>query len=314
MDGHVLPRRRHHGHLLQAELPRADAQARERPLLPDRRGGGGRRLPRLQALQARVILPVAEPYDWARVLDWLGTRAIPGLEEVGDGAYRRGGVTVTYRGGGELHVEGEADPAVVARVFDAAPRSGGAPRRPGLRGRARDPGPRRVERVGARGAGGARPAGQRRRRAADRGEARRRAAATLPGAGGGRRGGRCPACPPPGTGRCAHSRARSSDGLRLDPPLDLAATRAALLALPGFGPWTVEYIAMRALRDPDAWPASDLWLRRATDAGADPDALAAVPRLRGDGDLAAGSTRLSAARTIPRPPGRGRRRGRARRR
>jgi AraC family transcriptional regulator, regulatory protein of adaptative response / DNA-3-methyladenine glycosylase II len=59
-------------------------------------------------------------------------------------------------------------------------------------------------------------------------------------------------------------------GLRLDPPLDLAATRAALLELPGFGPWTVEYIAMRALRDPDAWPGSDLHLRRATD-DADPE-------------------------------------------
>ena len=55
-------------------------------------------------------------------------------------------------------------------------------------------------------------------------------------------------------------------GLRLDPPLDVAATRAALLELPGFGPWTVEYIAMRALRDPDAWPASDLWLARAAGA------------------------------------------------
>jgi 3-methyladenine DNA glycosylase/8-oxoguanine DNA glycosylase len=52
-------------------------------------------------------------------------------------------------------------------------------------------------------------------------------------------------------------------GLQLDPPLDVAATRAELLALPGIGPWTVEYIAMRALRDPDAWPGSDLWLRRA---------------------------------------------------
>ena len=59
-------------------------------------------------------------------------------------------------------------------------------------------------------------------------------------------------------------------GLRLDPPLDLAATRAALLALPGIGPWTVEYIALRALRDPDAWPGTDLWLRRAA-AGADPE-------------------------------------------
>ncbi len=52
-------------------------------------------------------------------------------------------------------------------------------------------------------------------------------------------------------------------GLRLDPPLDLVETRAELLALPGIGPWTVEYIAMRALRDPDAWPGSDLWLKRA---------------------------------------------------
>ena len=41
---------------------------------------------------------------------------------------------------------------------------------------------------------------------------------------------------------------------------DLDAMRAALLALPGIGPWTVEYIAMRAWRDPDAWPASDLVL------------------------------------------------------
>ena len=28
------------------------------------------------------------------------------------------------------------------------------------------------------------------------------------------------------------------------------------------GPWTAEYIAMRALADPDAWPATDLVLRR----------------------------------------------------
>ncbi|NIE84356.1 DNA-3-methyladenine glycosylase 2 family protein, partial [Burkholderia sp. Tr-860] len=43
-------------------------------------------------------------------------------------------------------------------------------------------------------------------------------------------------------------------------PLDLAALRQAWLALPGIGPWTVEYIAMRAWRDADAWPASDLVL------------------------------------------------------
>ncbi len=36
-----------------------------------------------------------------------------------------------------------------------------------------------------------------------------------------------------------------------------------LLELPGIGPWTAEYIAMRALRDPDAFPDTDLVLRRA---------------------------------------------------
>lgn len=38
---------------------------------------------------------------------------------------------------------------------------------------------------------------------------------------------------------------------------------ARLVALPGIGPWTAHYIAMRALREPDALPASDLVLRRA---------------------------------------------------
>jgi AraC family transcriptional regulator of adaptative response / DNA-3-methyladenine glycosylase II len=35
----------------------------------------------------------------------------------------------------------------------------------------------------------------------------------------------------------------------------------ALLALPGIGPWTVSYIAMRALRDPDAFMPTDLGVR-----------------------------------------------------
>ncbi|MFI1206047.1 AlkA N-terminal domain-containing protein [Streptomyces sp. NPDC020802] len=44
---------------------------------------------------------------------------------------------------------------------------------------------------------------------------------------------------------------------------DWAQTRARLLALPGFGPWTVEIIAMRALGDPDAFLPTDLGVRRA---------------------------------------------------
>jgi len=37
-----------------------------------------------------------------------------------------------------------------------------------------------------------------------------------------------------------------------------------LLALPGVGDWTVQYIAMRALGEPDAFPAGDLGLQRAS--------------------------------------------------
>jgi len=41
------------------------------------------------------------------------------------------------------------------------------------------------------------------------------------------------------------------------------ATVAELMALPGIGAWTAQYVAMRAFRDPDAFPASDLGLIRA---------------------------------------------------
>ena len=55
------------------------------------------------------------------------------------------------------------------------------------------------------------------------------------------------------------ARAVADGAVRLVPGADAAA----LLELPGVGPWTVGYIAMRALRDPDAIPLSDLGLRRA---------------------------------------------------
>ncbi|AGS72733.1 AlkA N-terminal domain-containing protein [Streptomyces collinus] len=55
-----------------------------------------------------------------------------------------------------------------------------------------------------------------------------------------------------------------ADGrLRLGVEADWAETRARLLDLPGFGPWTADVIAMRALGDPDAFLATDLGVRRA---------------------------------------------------
>jgi len=41
------------------------------------------------------------------------------------------------------------------------------------------------------------------------------------------------------------------------------AVRAALLAVPGIGPWTADVVAMRALGAPDAFPAGDLGVQRA---------------------------------------------------
>ena len=56
------------------------------------------------------------------------------------------------------------------------------------------------------------------------------------------------------------------DGLVLDPAADREEARAALLALPGIGPWTAAYVAMRALADPDVFLDTDLGVRHGLDA------------------------------------------------
>lgn len=61
----------------------------------------------------------------------------------------------------------------------------------------------------------------------------------------------------------ALARAVAEGDLVLDRSADRELTRAKLLHLPGVGPWTASYIAMRALGDPDALPVSDLGLCRA---------------------------------------------------
>jgi AraC family transcriptional regulator of adaptative response / DNA-3-methyladenine glycosylase II len=55
----------------------------------------------------------------------------------------------------------------------------------------------------------------------------------------------------------------ASGVIALDPGSDRGEVAARLGALPGIGPWTVAYIAMRALGDPDAFMPSDLGVRRA---------------------------------------------------
>ena len=52
--------------------------------------------------------------------------------------------------------------------------------------------------------------------------------------------------------------ALASGELSLDPGAERDRAEAALLALPGIGPWTASYIRMRALSDPDAFLPSDV--------------------------------------------------------
>lgn len=54
----------------------------------------------------------------------------------------------------------------------------------------------------------------------------------------------------------------ASGALCIDGDADVRILSRQLLALPGIGPWTAEYIVMRAVHWPDAFPASDLVLRR----------------------------------------------------
>ncbi|MEY9888760.1 AraC family transcriptional regulator of adaptative response / DNA-3-methyladenine glycosylase II [Catenulispora sp. MAP5-51] len=51
-------------------------------------------------------------------------------------------------------------------------------------------------------------------------------------------------------------------GLALDRGVDRAEARAKLLAVPGIGPWTADYVALRVFGDPDAFPVGDLIVRR----------------------------------------------------
>jgi len=65
------------------------------------------------------------------------------------------------------------------------------------------------------------------------------------------------------------ARAVHDGTLELDASDGLEASVAKIRALPGLGEWTAQYIAMRALREPDAIPVGDLGVRRALAEGGD---------------------------------------------
>ncbi|MFN2518565.1 MAG: AlkA N-terminal domain-containing protein [Jatrophihabitantaceae bacterium] len=62
------------------------------------------------------------------------------------------------------------------------------------------------------------------------------------------------------------ARALTDGALTLNPGADRASERAALLTLPGVGPWTADHLRMRALADPDVLLAGDLGVSRSASA------------------------------------------------
>ena len=85
-------------------------------------------------------------------------------------------------------------------------------------------------------------------------------------------------CPPAAGEPSTPCAGRSERQLDLGPGGDRDEARSVLGRLPGIGDWTIEIIAMRALGDPDAFPATDLGVRRAASALGLPSSPAALTR------------------------------------
>lgn len=246
------------------------------------------------------------PFDWPLVLRYLAGRAIPGVESVADQSYQRtfvlggtaGWLRVTKAAKGHallvrIHAEGplpvrqlvarlrrlfdlDADPDAIARTFAGDPLIGPRLRAlPGLR----VPGAfdgfelamrailgQQISVKGATTISG--------RLAARHGHPIETdepalthvfpAASTLAGgdlSGLGLTGARM--------ATIATMAAAAHDGLvDFSPGESLEAKVASFSALPGIGDWTAHYVALRAIGEPDAFPASDLALRKAAGGGA----------------------------------------------
>ena len=98
--------------------------------------------------------------------------------------------------------------------------------------------------------------------------------------------------------------ALAAGDVALDRGPDRDDVRRALLALPGIGPWTADYVAMRALAHPDVFLPTDIGVRNAlAGLGHDPAAVIAAQRRL----AALALLRPDAPVDHPDAPGRGRR-------
>jgi AraC family transcriptional regulator, regulatory protein of adaptative response / DNA-3-methyladenine glycosylase II len=245
------------------------------------------------------------PFDWSRILAYLGGRAIPGVEEVEAETYRR-----TYRLGGSTGmIEITHEPArnalsvriagagllpvrqIVARVrrlfdLDADPAAISA-------ALGDDPivGPRLARARGLRVPGAFEPF-ELAIRAVLGQQVSVKGATTLAGRVVQRSGtplatawsGLTHLFPSPeelaradlsglgltsGRAQALKSLAAAcaSGACELKPGVSLEESVARLVTLPGIGEWTAHYVALRALGEPDAFPAADLGLRKVAGGG-----------------------------------------------
>jgi AraC family transcriptional regulator of adaptative response / DNA-3-methyladenine glycosylase II len=257
-----------------------------------------------EAAEVTLQLPFSPPYDWAAMTEFLALRAIPGIEQVEPGRYRRSFALATARGvvevrpvPGENHLlatistsEITALATIVARLrrlFDldadiaaidghlaGDPRLAEAVRaRPGMR----VPGAWDGFELAVRAVLGQQVSVRAATTFAGRLAAAHGQPLTLDGAAA---DGPDLVFPTPEAVAVAdlttigltRIRAATLNALGLAMAADRGLLRAyetleetteKLAALPGIGPWTAQYVAMRALREPDAFPASDLGLLRA---------------------------------------------------
>jgi AraC family transcriptional regulator of adaptative response / DNA-3-methyladenine glycosylase II len=276
-----------------------------------RRGNLAARLPASGSGSTDTLalrLDYRAPYDWADVIGFLRGRAIPGVEQVTDDAYRR----VVHLDGhvGEISVRPATDrdalllsvstallpvlmPLVarVRRMFDLDAHPGAIA---AVLGRDKQLGPLVRKRPGLRVPGAIDPF-EASIRALLGQQVSVAAATTLAGRFAQRFG--APFGNPSGTADAAltfrvptaaevvavgidaiakvglpgkraaaiHNFARLVDAgdVVLDAACELDAFVAQLVELPGIGPWTANYLAMRALHVPDAFPAADLGVQKA---------------------------------------------------
>lgn len=224
------------------------------------------------------------PLDWDHLSGFLGRRAIPGVESFDAEGYVRGGIRVR-RDARRRRFVASVPPAVnateagarIARMFDAAADSRAIAARLG-----RDPMLRPLldRHRGIRVPGGWDPfeiviraiVGQQISVAAARS-----IVGTIAGKCGDRSGGNLSF---PTAARLASSKLElgmprrrlesiravaasvASGAFALEKRRTLDETISALEELPGIGPWSANYIAMRGLGEADAFPAGDLILRR----------------------------------------------------